>query len=248
MLKSKSLVKLLAVPALVAAGVMALPESAQAQSLFGNSGALSSTSNAAGSASRGGSSRTGTGANTGSFGSGSQGGAGRSGASGSGLGANSMAQPTFNTGDGSLGATIGTSGFVGRGDNAGRFIGSQNSTQRRTMNNANQFSQLRNQGNQNRSNVNNTNVRQLMRPQVQLGFEPALSPTVATPSDFHAGLMELPGIGSRAEGVVPSFSGDGVVTLTGTVATEDDRRMMEVLTRMEPGVREVKNELRVVTP
>lgn len=164
------------------------------------------------------------------------------------MNANSMPQPTFNTGDGSLGATIGTSGFVGRGDNAGRFVGSQNSTQRRTSTNANQFSQLRNTGNQNRGNVNNTNVRQSMRPQVQLGFEPAATFAGVEPSNFHAQLMDLPGIGSRAAGIVPSFSGDGVVTLTGTVATEDDRRMMEVLTRMEPGVRDVKNELRVAAP
>lgn len=245
MLIAKQLVRNWIVPSLFAVGVMAIPEFAQAQSLFGNSGALSSTSNSAGSASRGsGASRTGT-TGTGSLGSG-----GRTGTSGTGAGTSSIQQPAFNAGDGSLGATIGTSGFIGRGDNAGRFIGAnQNATQRRTTTGRNQFSQLQNLSNQNRANSTaNTNVRQLMRPQVQLGFESSPVTLATTPASFHTELMELPGVGARAAGIVPQFSADGVVTLTGTVATEEDRRLMEILTRMEPGVRDVKNELRVVGP
>ena len=46
-------------------------------------------------------------------------------------------------------------------------------------------------------------------------------------------------------GVEAAISDEGVATLTGRVATEDARKLAEIYSRQEPGVRSVVNELRV---
>lgn len=231
------------------------PADARAQSLFGSSGALSSTSASVGTAGRSGS---GGGGMTGSSGSsgfggstGAMGGAGgsRSGGTSAGgmgqAGQSSLTQSTLNAGDGSLGATVGTSGFVGRGDTAGRFIGSQNAAQQRITGGAQQFSQLQNLNNRNVGNNSNNAPKQLMRPRMQLGFELPAIESGTLNATLTSRLTALPALETRAHGVSMAVDEAGLVTLTGTVANEDDRRMMEILTRMEPGIRDVKNDLTI---
>ncbi|WP_437228246.1 BON domain-containing protein [Planctomicrobium sp. SH661] len=229
---------------------------ASAQSLFGSSGALANTasSNAGGgnrtsgsgmfaSGSGGGSSLGGGGGAFGGSGGGMSGGS-SSGGSGMLGGTSTLTQSNLNAGDGSLGATIGTSGFVGRGDTAGRFVGSQNASQQRINSAAQQFSQFQNRNSQN-ANTNTNTPRTLMRPQVQLGFVPPSDLNDNLVATLQTRLEGLPALGSRADGVSMTADSNGLVTLTGTVANEDDRRMMEILTRLEPGVRNVQNDLKV---
>jgi len=221
-----------------------------AQSLFGSSGALSSTSaaNAGGGRSSssggmvGGSSAFGSGSSGGMLGSSSSGGMGATGMGGTGQ--STLTQSMLNAGDGSLGQTVGTSGFVGRGDTAGRFVGSQNASRQQVTGGGQQFSALQNRNNQNNSNTEPP--KSLMRPRVRLGFEsPFQEQLQVLPTMLETHMASLPAIGTRADGVHRQVDATGTVTLTGKVASEEDRRMMEILTRMEPGVRDVKNELHV---
>jgi len=242
--------------AAVALGLM-FSTQANAQSLFGSSGALSNTA-----ASNGGGRASGgmSGGSTGSSGASGFGGGGTGGgmfgasggtgarsggaATGAAGGQSSLTRSSLNAGDGSLGDTVGMSGFVGRGDTAGRFVGSQNASRQRVTGNSQQFSALQNRNNLN-ANSNTTPPKQLLRPQVQLGFESPLAMTPPVPGNMQTRIAELPAVGSRAAGVRMQLDSAGVLTLTGTVTSEDDRRMMEILTRMEPGVRDVRNELQI---
>lgn len=249
---------------LCCSGVMALSFSlmltgeVHAQSLFGSSGALSSTasSNGGGRSSAGGmtggsssgtsgfGSGSGSGSRSGTMGTSGGGSSGNAAGGAMGGGQSSLTQSSLNTGDGSLGATVGTSGFVGRGDTAGRFVGSQNASRQQVVGGAQQFSALQNRNNQN-ANTNSTPPRQLLRPQVQLGFESPLVMAPPVAETVYARIADLPAIGSRVAGVNMQLDPSGVMVLSGTVASENDRRMLEILTSMEPGVRSVRNEVQV---
>ena len=159
-----------------------------------------------------------------------------------------MAQPQLNMGDGSLGATIGQSGFIGRSDNSGRFVGLQNGSIQGLNNSSlmQQFSQLRNlNGNQNSQFGNTQSTVPQIRPQVQLGFEvPARAPTALSDA-VESQLKKLPSLGPLLKGVTLTASETGDVTLTGAVASDNDRRLLETLVMLEPGVRSVNNRLTV---
>lgn len=224
---------------------------AHAQSLFGSSGSSGSSGMSTGSSSggsRGGTSSSGissgssmmggsTGSSTGSR---SSSGSGNSSQSGQGAGI----QSSLNTGYGTVGAKIGQSAFTGMGTNAA-FVGNQNATQRRSNSASQMFSQLQNLANQNRNNNTSNTVQQRMRPTLQLGFAPAAIDSTALQSTLQTNLASIPQLGDRAQNVRSVADSTGVVTLTGTVANEDDRRMMELVMRLEPGVREIRNELKV---
>lgn len=226
----------------------------QAQSLFGSGGALNTTATSNGGNPFALATPTGRTGSTGpSFGgTGATGGtANRSSASRSGSQGAQGAQGALNTADGSLGATIGTSGFVGRGDNANRFIGSQNTTTNaRRGNTANQFSLFQNllggnDFNQDR-NAANTPAQNII-PQMKLGFEAETVVTPQLPVAIQESLMKLPALGARANGVIAHADNAGVVTLSGHVRSENDRKLIETLVRMEPGVRGVRNELAIAS-
>ncbi|WP_437190909.1 BON domain-containing protein [Planctomicrobium sp. SH527] len=226
----------------VVASVCVAGAECQAQSLFGSGGALNSTavSNASNPFAQ--ATQTGRAMPT-TAGSGSRGGTGR--ATGTGTGAGS--QGAMNTADGALGATIGTSGFVGRGDNANRFVGSQNATSNaRRGSAANQFSLLQNLVGNNEFNQNGANVpAQNIIPQMRLGFDVETRVIPELRMSIQENLVKLPAIGPRADGVVAHADNAGIVTLSGQVHSEHDRKLIETLVRMEPGVRAVRNELAV---
>ena len=71
-------------------------------------------------------------------------------------------------------------------------------------------------------------------------------PTAARRPDLQA-IIARSTVLSSAAGVTVATDGD-VVVLTGTVATEDDRRIAENMLRLSPGVRELRNELKVTNP
>jgi hypothetical protein len=240
--------------AVLLAGLLAISNECSAQSLFGNGGALSSTSTSNGSAGRssggagslGGSAAGGSGSGFGSTGSGGSGSRSGSG-TGSGVGTTTLKMTQLNAGDGTLGETIGTSGFAGFGDNAGRFIGNQNASTSTRSNSARQFSQLQGLLNNNnfQQNANQNAASQQIRPQVKLGFSTPMMPIQALQSTVQARVINLPALGDRMSGVTALADAQGTVTLSGQVASEDDRKLTEILVRMEPGVRTVKNDLAV---
>lgn len=172
---------------------------------------------------------------------------GGGGAAGSGSGqSSSLMQSSLNTNLGAAGATIGTGAFIGRSDNSGRFVGNARAGTQNRNNMASQFSQLQNLNSNNQNGNSNTTVPpQVIRPQIQLGFQ---APTLAAPvleTTLTTRLASLPALESRADGVHMSADETGAVTLTGKVASDDDRRLLEALIRLEPGVRGVRNDLQV---
>ena len=151
-------------------------------------------------------------------------------------------EPTFNAADGTLGDQVGQ-GFTGR-QNTG-FVGNRNAAQSNTG--ASSMQQYFNQfGNQNqRSNQNssaNSNVKRV-RPQQRIAFTYPRVNLTQTQVDMGDRLGRL----AKVQGGSTVVSDEGVATLTGRVASEDDKRLAEAMARLEPGVRSVKNDL-VVMP
>jgi hypothetical protein len=163
----------------------------------------------------------------------------------------SLSQTMMNAGDGSLGATIGTSGFVGQGDNTGRFIGNQNASSQRMLGSGQQFSQLQSLIGNDQFTPDSTSTssqKQLARPVMRLGFTPPQPAPLAMQNTIQSRLISLPQLGERAAGVNALADETGRVTLTGRVGSEDDRKLVEMLVRLEPGVRSVQNDLKVTAP
>lgn len=168
------------------------------------------------------------------------GGGGGSGGTGAQTAAPVGNEPTFNAGDGSLGAQVGQ-GFTGR-QNTG-FVGNRNAGASNQASLMQQFSQFANQGQQNRNNTSSRSSVPQPRPQLKIAFTSPRVNLTKTRVDLDDRLGRL----AKIQGVGTTISEQGVVTLTGSVGSEDSRKLAEALARLEPGVRSVKNEL-VVTP
>ncbi len=231
----------------------------EAQSLFGGSGgnttATSGRSSTGSSSNRpAGSGGSGTSSSIGSnlfspssanrpAGTGSRETQGRSGAAGS-----TLTQTGLNAGDGSVAAKVGQSSFTGRSNTSNQFIGAQGSSGRGMGSNS-QFSLLQglvNNENFNANNANNTPAQSLT-PQLKLGFVYTTLPAAELQTIVQTRLVALPALGARTAGVSATVDAEGMVVLSGIVVTEDDRLLMETLVRMEPGVRDVRNELKTST-
>jgi hypothetical protein len=88
----------------------------------------------------------------------------------------------------------------------------------------------------------------LARPVMRLGFTPPQPAPLAMQDVIHTRLVSLPQLGERAAGVTAQVDEAGRVTLTGRVSNEDDRKLVEMLVRLEPGVRSVQNDLQLAIP
>jgi BON domain len=150
---------------------------------------------------------------------------------------------------GQLSETVGTGPFIGRSDNAGRFVGNEFAGQQAAMGAMQALQGLQGLGRSgggfnNRSNQQQTE-RLPMRPTQRIAFDytPA-TPAVATRR-----------VAARFDGIVArrpemngvSFASDdaGRVVLRGTVANREAGELAAALIRLEPGVRDVVNELTV---
>ena len=186
--------------------------SAQTNSLFGNSGALSNS----------GSNRGGTGT-TGRSGQGGQGG------------------PAVNTeaGTGGVNTSFG-SGFVGRSDSSGRFVGSQFSGQQRVQG-GNQFRRTRGQQFQG----NKTSARAVLRPRARIAFRYTKPDVERVQSKLAARFAKLASDRVIFRGLVVTTDDKGTVTLRGTVEDPESARLVANVVRLEPGVRGVRNELKI---
>jgi len=179
---------------------------------------------------------------------GSSGGSASSGFGNTGLGnagagsTTGFAGPQFNQGMGELSSQIGQ-GFVGRSDNAGRFVGNRQAGQQTGGNRSNSFNALRrnNRGsNQNNSN-NQQDERIPIRPRHKIAFHYNTLQTANVESTLSARIVRLP----RFSTVQLTLDANGKVTLNGTVSTTDDIKLAAAMVRLEPGVRHVVNELQV---
>lgn len=242
-------------------------QTASAQSLFGGSG--SSTQSGAGTqfGSSSGTIRS-TAPTSGfssSFGSTSQAGALNSGFGGAGAGAGaggatgqtSLTGPQIATQLGQLSATAGQGGFIGQADNAGRFVGNQTagtqSLQATSMGGGQGGGQFGNraqggQGGQNGFNQqgnSNQQARRTIRPQQRIAFQYPQRAQEAIQTNLNTQFTRLRTTRPELQSVEVVLASNTEVVLRGQVRTEDDKKLAAIYARMEPGVRNIKNELTI---
>lgn len=150
-------------------------------------------------------------------------------------------QPQFNFSNGSVGDQIGQNAFAGRGNTS--FAGNRNAGQSAGTSLTPQFNQMNNSNSQgSRGNTGNANVKRA-RPQQRIAFAYPKANLAKTRVEISERFKRL----AKVAGADTTISDAGVATLTGTVTDDDSRKLAEALTRLEPGVRSVVNELRVET-
>jgi osmotically-inducible protein OsmY len=169
----------------------------------------------------------------------------------------------------------GETGFVGRSDSMGTFVGNSRAGQQQGGNSAPGVNSARQNANSNRAfgaagntnrlgnnnfqnfqgnnnvfgqfgNQNQQAVKGVLRPQQRINFQytPPATMVVATQIGTRfQGLERMPAM--RSINVSPTPN--GVVILRGKVGSEDHKKLAAAMARLEPGVREVRNEL-VVSP
>ena len=153
-----------------------------------------------------------------------------------------------------------TGGFVGRSDNVGRFVGQQQGggAQATPLGGANRLGgALRQRTNAGGFNDPNNPVgggfggsqarRQayIVRPQQRIAFEYPARTTAEIGTSVRTQMTQIAGRRESLRGVRVETGANGLVTLRGQVETEDARKLAAVMARLEPGVREVRNELTI---
>lgn len=151
----------------------------------------------------------------------------------------------LNAADGSLSATVGQSAFVGAG-NSGNFVGNRFAGQTASQSVQPQFGNLQQNNRSTNNNRQSRDQRKSVRPQYRIAFEaPAIPPQQILARFQPQTGLRLPPISSDVELVALDVDHNGVVKLSGTVTSERDSKLLESYVRMEPGVRDVKNELTI---
>lgn len=150
---------------------------------------------------------------------------------------------------GNLGATGTQQGFIGARDNAGRFVGNQLAGQQAigAAQNLANFANRGQNGNGGNRQGSQQRERPIIRPRQVVAFsypQPTRVEITSTlQTRFYRWMQQNPTMRGISVGVVA----DGVVVLRGEVPDEASGRLAAMLTRLEPGVREVRNEL-IVPP
>ncbi|RMG41760.1 MAG: BON domain-containing protein [Planctomycetota bacterium] len=144
-------------------------------------------------------------------------------------------------------------GFVGRSDNLGRFVGRQEAGTQRASGATNfgafQFGAFNNAFRNSFQPGNNTasssDPRSRIRVQQRLAFDAPKLPVRTVSTDLQRRLSLI----GRRRPVLASvrfeIQYDGRIRLTGKAPDEHQKRLAELLVRMEPGVREVVNDIAV---
>lgn len=152
--------------------------------------------------------------------------------------------------------------FVGRRNNAGRFVGDQRVGQQTTAGSAYEqgaTGRSRNFGNRafgNRGMTRNGNQRGgrsgqgseseiVVRPRYRVAFSHPEPAARSVQSSLQAQFERTSSRASGLQGVEIRVGSEGVAVLQGTVDSEADRRLAAMIARMEPGIRSVRNELTV---
>ncbi len=225
-------------------GIGMMSGECSAQSLFGSS--ASRTTNTGGASGFGGASSGGFGAPTGTAGAAAAG----TGQAGAGTLAGSTNVPGGNnvglqSGLSQFGADVGQ-GFTGGGNTAGGFVGSRFAGQSVGAQTP-VFNIPGGGGNANRFTPrNNTGTRErVIRPRQKIAFdyEPPAATVVRTAvtQQYRTLSTRRPGL----ESVTIEVGEGRAAVLTGTVPDENSRKLAAALARLEPGIRSVKNELKV---
>ncbi|MBR9803353.1 BON domain-containing protein [bacterium] len=147
-----------------------------------------------------------------------------------------------------------TGGFVGR-NTTGTFVGQQQAGQQQNQAGRSGLNSLSNQfGRQGAQQFQNTpqGTGNADAPQVRYQQKIAFPyRSIAAPEVTNALQGRFQRLSERNDqlaGLSVQWAGDGTVTLYGTVPDERTRRLAESLTRLEPGVRRVDNQLEVAIP
>lgn len=178
---------------------------------------------------------SGFGGGIGSSGFGSQSGFGQGGFGQSGFGQSGFGQGGF--GQQGLGQQGG--GFIGRdGSDIGAIFEGMQQGANQFMNRFERAMGSRNRG---RGQNQSSDAAPQIRVRLKLGF----TPPAPSASMMSTSLSRINGILSAKNLGNATLSGNSVV-LTGTVQSPDDKLLAEKLAMLEPGVRRVENQLRVI--
>lgn len=90
--------------------------------------------------------------------------------------------------------------------------------------------------------------RPALRPRYAVGFDYRVQPVAAAHTNVTTSITAASRQVPQLAGVQVEMSTDGVVTLSGDVASEDERELAAALSRLEPGVDSVVNDLSVTAP
>ena len=138
--------------------------------------------------------------------------------------------------------------FVGRGSDSSQFVGRGTAGQQSGGRQANQFGRSAQQSrrNVNQSSGSSTRNLRVVRPRVRIAFT---HPSIATANlnTNLTGQLQRFTAQNNLTGVQFDLDDKYTVTLKGEVPTSGTRKLLEIVARMEPGVRRVRNEL-VVLP
>jgi hypothetical protein len=226
---------------------------------FGNSGSRGMSGGMGGSAFGGGGSGFG---GMGSSGFGGMGSSGFGGMGSSGFGGGGMGGGMGSSGFGSSGFGGGNSGFGNSGfGNSGaggqqNFVGRDGNDMQATFgqlgkastqffNNMNR--NMRNTGNSRRSNKKTVqNASQPARVEMKVAFDPPRPSSDQMARDIRTRLTKLLAANHMSQPTV-SMEGDTVV-LSGSAASENERDVISQLLAIEPGVRDVRNEMTIGKP
>jgi hypothetical protein len=132
-------------------------------------------------------------------------------------------------------------GFVGRSDNSGRFVGQQQAGQQQMR----QFST--NFGGRGGQDFNQANVqpRAPIRPRARIAFDFPKPSTNRIATTIASRFERLASKRPVFESINATIGEKGTVTLTGTVDDAPAAKLAVAMVRLEPGVRSVKSEIRV---
>lgn len=154
------------------------------------------------------------------------------------------------------GALPGTSGsgFVGRGNNTGRFVGNQRTGNQGAQSTA--TSQFGNRpGGNRRSTFGNRGMgsqaasrRTVIRPRHEIAFayRPRSSSVIATGLQSH--FRQLAQRRSGMKNVVVNLDEQGTAILRGEVDSLATKKLVAMMARLEPGIRSIRDELTVAKP
>lgn len=133
---------------------------------------------------------------------------------------------------------LGQLGQLGQGLGQGLGRGGRGGGQFGNQRNGNQFN--------NNDSANNQQMTVRIRPQVN--FQHPIRPPATTTTAISTRLDRFATRDPQFRDVQFDLADNGVVTLRGSVASEENRRLAAALVRLEPGVRRVDNQLGVAPP
>lgn len=149
--------------------------------------------------------------------------------------------------------TAGT-GFVGRGDNAGRFVGDQRIGRQPTrMTGSGRFPNAGGRTSHatgalfggSRNGSRSRRAPRVIRPRQQIAFRYPQHRSSTIVTNLRSRFRRISQRQSGLQGVIVSIDEQGTTILSGTVDSVETKSLASILAGIEPGVRTVRNELAV---